>query len=186
MPKSVQMNLCKFMERQPFIWSFNMRGLSICPACYSWPHPTRKDQQNRTSAVGPARSPGWIVRAKLAPSLSLSLSQRLFRLFAYCFSLLLGYADELFSFVYTICLPFSTALQTARGPCDVWKFPQREGLAIGVLAPSGGSDGRLRSTCPSGLEGLVVVCGRLRLLFAFVLLLVQGRCAGCCPHVLQK
>lgn len=35
MPKSVQMNLCKFMERQPFIWSFNMRGLSICPACQS-------------------------------------------------------------------------------------------------------------------------------------------------------
>lgn len=37
---------------------------------------------------------------------------------------------------------------------------------------------RSRSTCPSGLEGLVVVCSRLRLLFAFVLLLVRGRCGG--------
>lgn len=75
MPKSVQMNLCKFMERQPFIWSFNMRGLSICPACYSWPHPTRKRSTKPHKCCWPCEVTWLNCSCQTRPlSVSLSLS----------------------------------------------------------------------------------------------------------------
>ena len=98
-----------------------------------------KDQQNHTSAVGPARSSGWTVRAELALALSLSYvlaTVSVIRrpvVFPCCWGTRTSYSRLC---TLSVCRFPPLCRQLARGPCDVWKFPRREG----VLAPSGGSD----------------------------------------------